>query len=40
LMNWALKRGTGVADAGFHDLRHGAISRAAIPVLLGGRFAA
>lgn len=40
LMNWVLKRGTGVADAGFHDLRHGAISRAAIPVLQGARFAA
>lgn len=40
LMNWALKRGTGDADAGFHDLRHGGISRAAIPVLQGGRFAA
>jgi hypothetical protein len=40
LMNVALKVGTQNNDAGLHDLRHGAISRAAIAVLRGGRFAA
>jgi hypothetical protein len=40
LMNVALKVGTKNDSAGFHDLRHSAISRASIIVLQGGRFAA
>jgi len=38
LMNVALKVGTQSDGAALHDLRHGAISRAAIEVLKGGRF--
>ncbi len=40
LINAALKVGTRNDGAGFHDLRHGVISRAAVSVLQGGRFAA
>jgi hypothetical protein len=39
LMNTALKVGTRNDRAGFHDLRHTAISRAALWILRGGRFA-
>lgn len=39
LINTALKVGTRNDDASFHDLRHTVISRAAIQILWGGRFA-